>query len=749
MGGMIAQTMAIEHPERVLSLTSIMSTTGDPDVGQPDARGDAPLLLEPRADRRARRTSSTSVDGGRVIGSPEHFDEDRRAAERAAALRPLLLPGRRRPPAARHPRLAAAAPTACAQLDVADARDPRRRRSARRRSAAASAPPRSIPGAELLVLDGMGHDLPAGATGRRSSRPSPRSPPAPRAGPRLTRARPMAGPARRHQDHRDRGHRPRAVLRDDAGRHGRRRHPGRPRPDRRAAATRPTPPADVLNRGRRSIGVDLKNPDGVETRARRSSSRPTRSSRASGPASTERLGLGPDVVPGPQPEARLRPHDRLGPGRPVRADRRPRHQLHRARRRARADRPRAARRRCRRSTSSATSAAAACCSPSAWCAALLEAQRSGKGQVVDAAMVDGAAVLMTMFHAFRAMGIWEDERGHEPARHRRPLLRRVRDAPTASTCRSARSSRSSTPSCSRLTGLEGDGRCRGSTDKAQWPALKERMRRRSSRPRPATSGARSWRAPTCASRRCCRWPRRRSTRTTSHRETFVERDGVVQPAPAPRFSRTPGEIQRPPSHAGQHTDEVLADWGFDARPTSPSCARPAPSPERGARSLPRMATLVSLPRPSRRRVHRHRRHDGQGGRRRPPGGARGRDRGRARRGRRGVLDDGEALWRAPRASRRTRSAEVLGAAARRVPRLRRLGDDGRARRTTNPASLLAGRRRRGGRAAGRHPARRGRRRRSRSTTTTAATATPTTSRCTGSGCGPPSWPASPRCTRRP
>ena len=43
--------------------------------------------------------------------------------------------------------------------------------------------------------------------------------------------------------------------------------------------------------------------------------------------------------------------------------------------------------------------------------ALLEAQKSGKGQVVDAAMVDGAAVLMTMFHGFRAMGIWDDERG--------------------------------------------------------------------------------------------------------------------------------------------------------------------------------------------------------------------------------------------------------------------------------------------------------------------------------------------------
>ena len=49
-----------------------------------------------------------------------------------------------------------------------------------------------------------------------------------------------------------------------------------------------------------------------------------------------------------------------------------------------------------------------------------------------------------------------------------------------------------------------------------------------------------------------------------HRGTFVERNGVVQPAPAPRFSRTPAEIQRPPAFPGQHTDEVLTDWGFEA-----------------------------------------------------------------------------------------------------------------------------------------------------------------------------------------
>jgi len=48
------------------------------------------------------------------------------------------------------------------------------------------------------------------------------------------------------------------------------------------------------------------------------------------------------------------------------------------------------------------------------------------------------------------------------------------------------------------------------------------------------------------------------------RETFVEVQGVVQPAPAPRFSRTPGEISRPPAERGEHTEEALRDWGFAA-----------------------------------------------------------------------------------------------------------------------------------------------------------------------------------------
>lgn len=83
MGGMIAQSFAIRHPARTRTLISIMSTTGDPDVGQPDPEV-AGVLLEPPADgREAVIEASVAVD--RVIASPMYFDEELSRAKSAAA----------------------------------------------------------------------------------------------------------------------------------------------------------------------------------------------------------------------------------------------------------------------------------------------------------------------------------------------------------------------------------------------------------------------------------------------------------------------------------------------------------------------------------------------------------------------------------------------------------------------------------------------------------------------------------------
>jgi alpha-methylacyl-CoA racemase len=99
-------------------------------------------------------------------------------------------------------------------------------------------------------------------------------------------------------------------------------------------------------------------------------------------------------------------------------------------------------------------------------------------------------------------------------------------------------------------------------DKAQWPAMKERL---------AEVFRTKTRDEWCALMEhtdVCFAPVLAMDETPQHphiaeRGTFTEVAGLVQPAPAPRFSRTPGAIARPPAHAGQHTDEVLAELGYD------------------------------------------------------------------------------------------------------------------------------------------------------------------------------------------
>jgi len=100
-------------------------------------------------------------------------------------------------------------------------------------------------------------------------------------------------------------------------------------------------------------------------------------------------------------------------------------------------------------------------------------------------------------------------------------------------------------------------------DRNQWPAMKERLRevfRSKTRDEwcELMEGTDVCFAPVLSLTEAPQHPHNR------HRQTFVEVNGVVQPAPAPRFSRTGAEIQRPPAHAGQHTDELLAEFGFAA-----------------------------------------------------------------------------------------------------------------------------------------------------------------------------------------
>ena len=209
MGGMIVQTMAIEHPARVRTLTSIMSTTGDTDVGQPTPEAMQALLSPPATTRD--EAIARSVETTRVISAPVHFDEGRRSEAGGGGLRPVLQPGGRRAPAARHPRLGEPG-RGPGEARRPDARGPRQPSIRWSPSPAESARPSSSP-APSSSSSRTWATTSRCRSCRRSSTPSRTSPPAPTPDPRrLTTEGPHVWTPRRPEDHRDRRHRPRPVL---------------------------------------------------------------------------------------------------------------------------------------------------------------------------------------------------------------------------------------------------------------------------------------------------------------------------------------------------------------------------------------------------------------------------------------------------------------------------------------------------------------------------------------------------------
>lgn len=192
---------------------------------------------------------------------------------------------------------------------------------------------------------------------------------------------------------------------------------------------------------------------------------------------------------------------------------------------------------------------------------LLEAARSGRGQVVDTAMVDGSAVLMSMFWAFKEIGVFdENARGTnllDTGAHFYDVFR-CGDGEYVSIG-------SIEPQfyaeLMRLTGLEGDADFAAQNDQSQWPELKERLAAVfATRTRDEwcelMEGTDVCFAPVLTMSEAARHPH------NQERQTFIEIAGVTQPAPAPRFSRTVPAIPTPPAHPGQHTREVLTDWGL-------------------------------------------------------------------------------------------------------------------------------------------------------------------------------------------
>jgi alpha-methylacyl-CoA racemase len=193
--------------------------------------------------------------------------------------------------------------------------------------------------------------------------------------------------------------------------------------------------------------------------------------------------------------------------------------------------------------------------------ALLEAQRSGAGQVIDAAMVDGAAVLMTFFYGMQALGAFDqDHRGAnllDTGAHFYDVYR-CKDGEYVSLG-------SIEPQfyaeLLRLTGLDDDAEFQQQMDKDLWPVLKGRLEVRFLQKTrdewcELMEGSDVCFAPVLKMREAAAHPH------NVHRGTFIELEGLVQPAPAPRFSRTEAEVTTLPANPGQHTREVLVDWGF-------------------------------------------------------------------------------------------------------------------------------------------------------------------------------------------
>jgi alpha-methylacyl-CoA racemase len=313
---------------------------------------------------------------------------------------------------------------------------------------------------------------------------------------------------------------------------------------------------DLLNRGRRSVAVDLKRAEGVEV-VLRLVERSDALLEGFRPGVAERLGVGPEQCTTRKPDVvyvRVSGWGQTGPysrmaghdidyvamsgvlgllGRPQGLPTPPLNLL-------------------------ADFGGGGMLAALGVCAALIEARRSGRGQVVDASMVDGVALLSTFVHAMRAGPGW-GPRGTNILDSAAPFYEVYECADGKCVAVGAVEPQF----YARLLALLGidSADLPDQLDRDGWPATKELFARVfRSRTRDewgaVFDGTDACVVPVVELEELDEHPQHRA------RRTFIDVEGVRQPAPAPRFSRTPGRVTRPPPWPGEHSDAVMREAGF-------------------------------------------------------------------------------------------------------------------------------------------------------------------------------------------
>jgi alpha-methylacyl-CoA racemase len=314
---------------------------------------------------------------------------------------------------------------------------------------------------------------------------------------------------------------------------------------------------EVIYRGRRSVGADLKNPDGVEA-VMRLVEQADALIEGFRPGVTERLGIGPDACLARNPKlvyGRMTGWGQDGPYAMAAG-----HDINYiALAGALAHMGRAGGKPTPPMNLIGDFGGGGMLLALGVVSAILEARGSGEGQVVDAAMIDGSALLMAMMWGLRAMGVWDERLGENVLDTGAPFYDTYETADGKFIALGSLEPQFYAELLAR-TGLDAED-LPAQMNREGWTVLRNRFTELfKSKTRDEwceiLEGTDACFAPVLTMSEAVDHPQIRA------RNTIVDDYGVEQPAAAPRFSRTPGAVQGPPAWPGQHTDEALTDWGF-------------------------------------------------------------------------------------------------------------------------------------------------------------------------------------------